>query len=277
MSTEFTFLVEKCCPVCGRSTRVVKVKSRLVATQVDNDYCCHYRDFNPYLYHIWVCEHCSFAADEKVFLTSMPMSRRELMGNALVEKNVHFDFHEERDLPDGIASVKLAIFCAEVLKASLARQAGITMRLAWIYRLSGNREEEVIYLEKALKLYIRSLETERYPIDTLTDSMVMYLIGALYADLGDREKAVLYLSRLVDEKRRNPAGSEKLYRDARRLWQAVRESNKEADEEYGSAAAGRPGQGKGAKDSRDGMVKEAPAAKKAAPAKKKSAISRWFG
>ena len=47
MSTEFTFVVEKSCPICGKSTRVVKVKSRLVATQVDNDYCCHYRDFDP--------------------------------------------------------------------------------------------------------------------------------------------------------------------------------------------------------------------------------------
>ena len=73
MSTEFTFVVEKSCPICGKSTRVVKVKSRLVATQVDNDYCCHYRDFDPYLYHIWVCEPCGFAADEKVFLTALPM------------------------------------------------------------------------------------------------------------------------------------------------------------------------------------------------------------
>lgn len=268
MSTEFTFVVEKSCPICGKSTRVVKVKSRLVATQVDNDYCCHYRDFDPYLYHIWVCEHCGFAADEKVFLTALPMSRRELMGNALVEKNVHFDFHEERDVPDGIAAVKLAIFCAEVLKAPLARRAGITLRLAWIYRLSGNREKEKVYLEKALNLYIRSLETERYPIDTLTDSMVMYLIGALYADLGVRDKAVLYLSRLVDEKNRRNLTDEKLYRDARRLWQAVREGT--AETVGGTEPEAKAEQEQAAKE------KAAVPAKKAAPAKKKSGFSRWF-
>ncbi len=267
MSTEFTFVVEKNCPVCGKSTRVVKVKSRLVATQVDNDYCCHYRDFDPYLYHIWVCEHCGFAADEKVFLTALPMSRRELMGNALVEKNVHFDFHEERDVPDGIASIKLAIFCAETLKAPLARRAGITLRLAWIYRLSGNREKEMLYLEKALKLYVRSLETERYPIDTLTDSMVMYLIGALYADLGIRDKAVLYLSRLVDEKNRSPVAEDKIYRDARRLWQAVRESGHEQE--------GKEADGAGEK--REAKAGAAAPAKKAAPTKKKTGFSRWFG
>ena len=266
MSTEFTFVVEKNCPICGKSTRVVKVKSRLVATQVDNDYCCHYRDFEPYRYHIWVCEHCGFAADEKVFLTALPMSKRELMGNALVEKNVHFDFHEERDVPDGIASVKLAIFCAEVLKAPLARRAGITLRLAWIYRLSGNRDKERIYLEKALNLYIRSLETERYPIDTLTDSMVMYLIGALYADLGVRDKAVLYLSRLVEEKNRSPVANDKLYRDARRLWQAVREGT--ADSVDGTEPE--------AKAEQEAREKASAPAKKAAPVKKKSGFGRWF-
>lgn len=267
MSTEFTFVVEKNCPICGKSTRVVKVKSRLVATQVDNDYCCHYRDFEPYRYHIWVCEHCGFAADEKVFLTALPMSKRELMGNALVEKNVHFDFHEERDVPDGIASVKLAIFCAEVLKAPLARRAGITLRLAWIYRLSGNRDKEKIYLEKALNLYIRSLETERYPIDTLTDSMVMYLIGALYADLGVRDKAVLYLSRLVEEKNRSPVANDKLYRDARRLWQAVRE---------GTADSVDDGTEPEAKAEQAAREKASAPAKKEAPVKKKSGFSRWF-
>ena len=266
MSTEFTFVVEKNCPVCGKSTRVVKVKSRLVATQVDNDYCCHYRDFDPYLYHIWVCEHCGFAADEKVFLTALPMSRRELMGNALVEKSGRLDCHGERGVPDGSAAVKLALFCAEILKAPLARRAGITLRLAWIYRLSGNREKEKVYIDRALKLYVRSLETERYPIDTLTDSMVMYLIGALYADLGIRDKAVLYLSRLVDEKNRSPVADDKLYRDARRLWQAVRESgheqeNKDADE---------------AGDKREEKSAAAAPAKKVAPAKKKTGFSRWF-
>lgn len=188
MSSEFTFVVEKNCPVCGKSVKVVKVKSRLAAIGVDNDYCCHYRDFNPYLYHIWVCDGCGFAADEKVFLTALSPVRRELIGNALMEHHVHFEFNEERSVPDGIASLKLAIFCAEVLKAPLARQAGLAMRLAWVYRIDGQTEKEREASEQALNLYIRSLETEHYPIENLTDTMVTYLIGALYAELGDRKR-----------------------------------------------------------------------------------------
>lgn len=260
MATDFTFVVEKKCPVCGYSARVVKVKSRLAATRVDNDYCCHYRDFNPYLYHVWVCEYCSFAADEKVFLTPLPPARQEMVADALLSKHVHFGFHEVRDVPDGIASIKLALYCAEVLHAPIARQAGLMMRLAWVYRLNGDTELEREALEKTLNLYERSLQTERYPIDNLSDKMVTYLIGALYADLGDNKKAVLYLSKLVGNKQ-TPILDERIARDARRLWQEVREREAANVEEEVQPKA----------DER----LEVKAVKKTAT-KKKSGLRRWF-
>lgn len=227
MASEFTFTVEKTCPVCGAETRIVKVKSRLVAQKIDEDYCCHYKDFNPYLYHIWACEHCGFAADEKVFLTHMADKNKEKMQAFLKEKRVRFRFTEERTVPDGLASLQLAIYCAELLKAPLARLAGLTLRLAWIFRLINNEEQERIYTRKALEMYERSLASERYPIDNLTDSMVMYLIGALHARLGQRDQAIMYLSRLVGDKEAKISDA-KLYQDARRLWQDIRSDKDEA-------------------------------------------------
>ena len=50
---EFTFTVEKKCPVCGESTRVVKTKAKITVERTDEDFCVHYKDFNPYLYKIW--------------------------------------------------------------------------------------------------------------------------------------------------------------------------------------------------------------------------------
>ena len=90
MANEFTFVVEKTCPVCGQETRVVKVKSRLMIQRTDDDYCCHYRDFNPYFYTILACEHCGYAADEKHFLTTLPDRHRTILQNFLKEKRVNF-------------------------------------------------------------------------------------------------------------------------------------------------------------------------------------------
>ena len=73
MASEFTFIVNKTCPICKNSTRVVKLKAKLPVVSVDEDFCSHYKKgFNPYYYHIWVCEHCGFAGDEKNFLAVMP-------------------------------------------------------------------------------------------------------------------------------------------------------------------------------------------------------------
>ena len=273
MLSEHTFVVEKQCPVCGKRVKVVKVKSRLVSTQIDSDYCCHYNDINPYLYHIWVCDGCGFAADEKVFLATMPQAKREIIGNALMEKHIHFDFDVERSVPDGVASMKLAIFCAEVLKAPLARQAGLALRLAWIYRLDGQEEEERLAEEQALELYVRSLETEHYPVGNLTDTTAMYLVGALFARLGNYKQSVMYLSRVIDDGE-STAGNSKIVKDARKLWQDVRELN-QADE---AAKKKNPAPKKAAAAlAKPAEKKAAPKAKKAAPkAKKKSGLRRWF-
>lgn len=263
MSTEFTFVVEKQCPVCGEHTRVVKVKSRLMATQVDSDYCCHYRDFDPYLYHVWVCEHCGYAADEKVFLMALPNGHKKKVTAALREKHINFEFHEYRDMPDGVASLKLAIYCAEVLKAPLARRAGLTLRLAWLYRLNDEKDLERKYIERAVELYERSLMRERYPIDNLTDDMVTYLLGALYADLGDDKKAIIYLSKLTGNNSQ-PVANDKLARDARKLWQEIRARGHFDD----NVSEPESESGKGVKGGRKAAGKSS--------GKKKKGLSKWF-
>ena len=90
--------------------------------------------------------------------------------------------------------------------------------------------------------------------------MVMYLIGALYAELGDRKKAVLYLSNIVGDKK-NPITDAKLAKDARRLWQAVREQNQEESAQENASQ----------EQNHYTVVKKA-----AAKPKKKSGLSRWF-
>lgn len=230
MANEFTFVVEKTCPVCGQETRVVKVKSRLMIQRTDDDYCCHYRDFNPYFYTILACEHCGYAADEKHFLTTLPDRHRTILQNFLKEKRVNFIFTEERKLPDAVASYQLAIYCAEAINAPLSRMAGLSLRLSWIYRLMEMKDEEMVWAHKAIDLYERSLMTERYPVENLTDFMVMYLLATLFNRVGDREHCASYLSRLINDKELKMVDN-KLYHDARKLWQDIRMEDNEGEHE----------------------------------------------
>lgn len=223
---QYTFTVEKKCPVCGETTRVVKVKSKLLAEHTDEDFCVHYKDFNPYFYKIWFCEHCGFAADEKTFLGSIPLTHKRKIQEFLNSRKLGLKFVEERQVPDAVASFKLAIFYAELTGQSLAKRAGLYLELGWIYRASEEKEREDEMLERAISLYDRSLMTERYPINGLSDNTVIYLIGAIYYRLHDFEKSTQYLSRIIGDQRIRDEDIV-LYKRARDLWQRVREENKE--------------------------------------------------
>ena len=223
---QYTFTVEKKCPICGETTRVVKVKSKLLAERTDEDFCVHYKDFNPYFYKIWFCEHCGFAADEKTFLGSIPLTHKRKIQEFVNSRKLGLKFVEERQVPDAVASFKLAIFYAELTGQSLAKRAGLYLELGWIYRASEEKERESEMLERAISLYDRSLMTERYPINGLSDNTVIYLIGAIYYRLHDFEKSTQYLSRIIGDQRIRDEDIV-LYKRARDLWQRVREEKKE--------------------------------------------------
>ena len=225
---EHTFIVTKTCPVCGESTRVIKLKSRIIAERTDEDFCVHYKDFNPYFYHIWFCEHCGFAADEKHFLAPMPARHKEKMLTFLNQHQLALEFTETRGVPEAVASYKLAIFYAGMLDTTLAHRAGLELHLAWVYRDAGDEEHEREAMEHAAELYDQSLMKENYPQGAMTDNMVVYLIGAIYYRLGNLEKATQYLSRIIGDN--NIRSMEpKTFDRARDLWQMVREHTDESN------------------------------------------------
>ena len=223
MAEGFTFVVEKQCPVCGKMARVTKTRSRVIVEKKDVDLCTHYKGFNPYLYAIWVCEHCGYAADEKTFTTALPARHKETIERFLRGRHVNFKFTETRGVPEAVASYKLAIYYAEMLNASLAHRAGMYLKLAWIYRIAGDTENEKPLLRKAAELYDQSVMTERYPIGNMTDTMAIFLVGAIYYEMGEIETATQYISRLIGDQNLRTTDPQ-MYERARSLWTDVREA-----------------------------------------------------
>ena len=221
---EYTFVVEKPCPICGKSTRVVKLKSRIIAEKTDEDFCVHYKGINPYFYHIWFCEHCGFAADEKHFLAPMPARHKEKIRAFLASHDLALDFTPERGVPEAVASYKLALYYAELINMSLAHRAGLYLHLAWVYRDADDLDHEHEAMRRAAELYDQSLMKERYPQGAMTDNAVIYLIGAIYYRLADEEKASQYLSRLIGDQNLRVM-EPKIYDRARDLWQEIREAH----------------------------------------------------
>lgn len=227
--SEYTFIVEKKCPICGQTTRIVKTKAKVPVVSTDEDFCVHYKDFNPYFYKIWFCEKCGFAADEKTFLGSIPARHKQKIREFLSKRKLGIKFVEERKVPEAVASFKLAIFYAELNKLPLAKRAGLYLELAWIYRYSGEKEKEMDTLKIAADTYEKSIMTERYPQNGMSDTMAIYLVGAIAFRMGDIERAGKFISRIIgDANVRNY--DIPMYKRAKNLWESIREKMKTEEE-----------------------------------------------
>lgn len=219
MAVGFTYSVERDCPICGEKMQVTKTRSRLIKVKQDSDFCVHYKDFNPYYYDIWVCSNCGYASDEKHFGTLREKEKVKI-SEFLKDRKVKIQYNEVRTREEAINAFKLAIYFADLIEAPSSRMAGLYLKLSWLYRESGEEEKEQEVLKRALEAYDKALTTERFPIGSMTDTMVTYLIGELYRRTGNKEKAVQYLSRVIGDQRSRMEPA--IYNLARDLWQDMR-------------------------------------------------------
>lgn len=197
---KFTLVLERQCPVCGYPTRVVKCKTRLIVDKRDLDSCVHYHNFNPYLYNVWACETCGFAAEESRFLSPMPKHIREHIKSFLLENSIVTPFLRERNVAEAMSFYEMAILFCEVFEPSFARQAGLYQKMAWIQRYEGDKDKELEYLQKTVNLYEESFGKERYPVGNVTETAALYYTGSTYFMMNDFEKATTYLKKLIDNR-----------------------------------------------------------------------------
>jgi len=220
-----TFIVEKICPICEQTFRVVKTRSRIPVIRRDEDACTHYKDFNPYYYTVWVCEHCGFAADENTFTHKIPDRHLTILRAVLLTKNIKIPFTEERTLGNAATAFRLALKFQDLIHGKASKKAKYAHQLAWIYREAGDKEQENEFLKKAAEFYEAALAKEHFPIGEMTDNAVVYLVAAIYYLLGERQKATSYLSRLIGDKavrEREP----RIFDKARDLWGDIRAKKK---------------------------------------------------
>ena len=218
---KFTYISEKICPICEEKTRIVQCKTRLVADTLDLDFCMHYKNFNPYLYTIWVCEKCGYAADETRFQDRYADKVRKGVRKFLSENDMRTPFVETRTAEQALTFYESAIFFNETFELSKGRQGGLYQKMAWICRIEGDVEREKEYLLKAAELYEVSLDNERYPIGKVSDTAATYIVAVNYFMLKDYDKASYYLNQIVG----NPnlrSTAPKIHEKARHIWQDIR-------------------------------------------------------
>lgn len=217
------------CEVCEYTYKTKKLRSRYIRTvKVHSDFYTEYKnpEHNPYLYEIYVCPVCGYAASEH-FSHYFPPGAKEEIYTKITSRWKTRDYGGKRTVEEAIQTYKLAIFAGTIKKEKNVVLAGLALRLAWLYRMLGNKEQqEKRFLRLSLDYYEKAYEASDHIGTQMSDIQILYLIGELHRRVGNEEKAVQYFSRVIGHK--NKAYEPKIVEMARERWYEMR--NKESDE-----------------------------------------------
>ncbi|UVI31407.1 DUF2225 domain-containing protein [Paenibacillus spongiae] len=205
------------CICCEQTFQTSRVRpSFKKALSRDSDFCGYYReDINPDFYVVRVCPNCGFATTENGMDQLADVKRKQYydrIGSQWVKR----DYGGNRTAEQAMTCYKLALLCGQAVGEKERVIAGILHHIAWLYRYEDNTEQEERFLRYALDSYIQVYETEGV---SLNNAKLMFLIGELYRRVGEKNEAVRWFSRVVNDKRIADAS---MIRASREQWQLIR-------------------------------------------------------
>lgn len=211
------------CICCNKAFTTTKIRSKLVKVEsTDTDFCPTYSETSvPALYYnVFVCEHCGFSFTEDFSKYFGPGIKEQIL-EQISKKWVPRSYHHERSISEALETYKLAFVCGSIKKEKFITLAGLTLRIAWIYRKLQNVTQEQRFLKIARDQYIESYSTEDYASTQMSDTRVIYMIAELSRRIGDLDLATRYYSKIIENQR--VGGEAKVIEMAKEQWQLVRE------------------------------------------------------
>ncbi len=197
------------CPVCRShltSSSVSKRKLHTVTREADG--YIRYREVNPYLYEIWVCPKCLYAAREEDFsapeqscelrekITRMRVGRRRMVGD--------LEFGQERSLKHGVASFLLAASCYRNYKER-DYLGDLFLRSSWLCHELEDKQSEKENLQRAVEHYLAAYDNRTKGGETGGKTNLCYIIGEVLRKLGRFDESREYFD-LVIKGESGPSG-----------------------------------------------------------------------
>ena len=193
----FLYNANVTCPVCGNSFQAKAVKSSAYRRQKsDSDFFIRYSLINPYFYEIWICNACGYSAMKQDF-EKIRDYQAELVRKKISPKWHGRLYSEVYDAEISIERYKLALLNSVIMETKTSRKALNCLRIAWIYRLQEDYNNEQLFLRQALEGFNEAYMQEDFPICSMDKYTVMYLIGELNRRTDSFDEANLWFSKLI--------------------------------------------------------------------------------
>ena len=185
------------CPVCDNEFKVRSVRtSSYRIDKKDSDFFIHYTRINPYFYDIWLCNSCGFAAMKSDF-SSLRSSKKELILNTISKRWHPKDYPSVYNEKIAIERYKLSLINYTAINAESYKKAMNCLKIAWMYRLSGDIENENTYVKNALQGFNDAYYNEDFPMYGMDRFTVMYLIGELNRRIDNLDEALIWFGNVI--------------------------------------------------------------------------------
>ena len=211
------------CTVCEKDfVQQMVRKSKLRAVHVDMDFRSAYNGIDPNRYEVMLCSNCGFATLPTYFDKLMQRQK-----DAILQKIKPDYKHVEHEVPYSLDAAveryEQAIRCAEAIDAKVSVKAFTCLRLAWVYRDVGRRDDELKFIKIVYEGLKEAYSTEKFPLGNMDESTAKYVIADMARRLGLMGEAMRWVADVIVAKGVSSGLKEK----AVLLKDMVREGNTE--------------------------------------------------
>lgn len=185
------------CPVCETEFKTKAIRSgktRLVSQ--DTDLMPIYEGINALLYDVVICPSCGYGSLVKFFEKLKP-SQCQLILNNITPRYRPKYYPEVLDIDSSIERHKISLLSTMTKKARISEEAYTCLKIAWLYRLKGDKLNELKFLEQSFLKFKDAYSKETPPFAGMDGNTVCYLIGELARRLDKTEEALQWFSRVI--------------------------------------------------------------------------------
>jgi uncharacterized protein len=215
------------CPVCNSKFKARSVKtsaSRMI--KKDSDFFIHYENINPYFYDVWLCNSCGYASMKHDF-NKIKEYQMEKVKKYISSKWKGSKYPDIYDVSIAIERYKLSLLNYCIIDSRASCKALNCLKLAWMYRLCDDHENELSFIKQALEGFNEAYYNEDFPIYGMDRYATMYLIGELYRKSTNNEQALLWFSKIIT----SPSIPQKIKDMARDQRELIKDSASEQKED----------------------------------------------
>ena len=216
---------KKCsCQMCGHTFTTKKIRSRFIKLlNYDTDFCPNYSsaENNPILYHIKVCPDCGYSFSDDVS-PYFPPHTKDIIQEKVCAQWSPQSFSGVRTIENAIKTYKLASYCAFLKKEKHVVIAGMYLRIAWLYRMLNDSQQDQRFMKLACHEYTETYSTQDYRGTQISEVRILYLIGELSRRIGNKEQAGKYFSKVIEQQSRTT--EPKIVEMTKERWYEMREA-----------------------------------------------------